>query len=411
MPVNPFPISHSSRTLVSSWRRSVGVAVFLLHIHASVVMATKITTPTLVLDKQRCITNIRRMSEKALDANVRLRPHCKTHACLEIARWMREYGGVQGITVSSLGMAEYFSAEWDDITVAFPVNILEIDTINRLAPKLHRLSILVENVEAVKFLGENLTHPVCVWLKIDCGYGRTGIPADDTDRIQLVLDELKSSGRMEFMGFLTHSGHTYSSKNAKEVLEVHRKATRLLLGLKERYKGEFPRLQLSIGDTPSCSILDASEFKDFDEMRPGNYVFYDAEQASIGSCQTEDIAVAVACPIVAKHPQRMEVILYGGGVHFSKDRMSSQPEGTIFGRPVARKFATSLEWGDVLDGMYLKGVSQEHGKVAVPSELWNDYQVGDLLFVLPVHSCMTADILKHKGYLTTEGTVLSRMTN
>jgi D-serine deaminase-like pyridoxal phosphate-dependent protein len=216
---------------------------------------------------------------------------------------------------------------------------------------------------------------------------------------------------MRFQGFLTHSGHTYNCSEKEQILEIHRETLRLLLELKKRYSHNFPGLQLSVGDTPSCSILDADEFQGIDEMRPGNYVFYDIEQSCIGSCRAEDIAVAVACPIVAKHAQRSEIIIYGGGVHFSKDRVSGQAEGTIFGRVVARTSPTSMDWGDIVHGMYLKGVSQEHGKVVVPSEVWDDYQVGDLLLILPVHSCMTADVLKHKGYLTTEGTHLTRMTN
>lgn len=373
-------------------------------------MATKITTPTLLVDRSKCLANIRRMSDKARSANVRLRPHCKTHACLEIARWMREEGGVQSITVSSLSMAEYFSSEWDDITVAFPVNILEVDKINQISSKIRHLNIMVENSEAITYLEEHLENPVGAWVKIDCGYGRTGIPATDVSRIGTVLEQLKTSRCMRFQGFLTHAGHTYGCSEKEQVLAIHRDTKRLLLALKERYTPMYPELQLSVGDTPSCSILDASEFRDFDEMRPGNFVFYDIEQACIGSCREEDIAVAVACPIVAKHPQRSEIILYGGGVHFSKDRVSGQPEGTIYGRVVASGSSPgSLEWGDIVAGMYLKGVSQEHGKVVVPSAVWDNYQVGDLVLVLPVHSCMTADVLKHKGYLTTEGIHLARM--
>ena len=373
-------------------------------------MATKITTPTLLVDRSKCLANIRRMSDKARSANVRLRPHCKTHACLEIARWMREEGGVQSITVSSLSMAEYFSSEWDDITVAFPVNILEVDKINQISSKIRHLNIMVENSEAITYLEEHLENPVGAWVKIDCGYGRTGIPATDVSRIGTVLEQLKTSRCMRFQGFLTHAGHTYGCSEKEQVLAIHRDTKRLLLALKERFTPMYPELQLSVGDTPSCSILDASEFRDFDEMRPGNFVFYDIEQACIGSCREEDIAVAVACPIVAKHPQRSEIILYGGGVHFSKDRVSGQPEGTIYGRVVASGSSPgSLEWGDIVAGMYLKGVSQEHGKVVVPSAVWDNYQVGDLVLVLPVHSCMTADVLKHKGYLTTEGIHLARM--
>jgi D-serine deaminase-like pyridoxal phosphate-dependent protein len=60
------------------------------------------------------------------------RPHFKTHQSLELGNWFKDYGVTQ-ITVSSLEMAEYFATQWNDITVAFPVNVLEINRINSLA--------------------------------------------------------------------------------------------------------------------------------------------------------------------------------------------------------------------------------------------------------------------------------------
>jgi D-serine deaminase-like pyridoxal phosphate-dependent protein len=379
----------------------------------------------LVVDKRKCLANLRNMMQKAREANIRFRPHCKTHACLEIGKWMKEeedFGGVDCITVSSLSMAEYFasSSEWKDITVAFPVNILEIDTIRRLASQI-QLNILVENVEAVDYLQDHLQEDsnLGVYLKIDTGYGRTGIPAQALDRIDPILERLKSSSsassntKMKFLGFLTHAGHAYHCRSKEEVKQIHDTQTKpLMAALKERYSGQFPDLQLSMGDTPTCSVVSAKDLQLFDEMRPGNFVFYDLEQAAIGACDWKDISVAVACPIVAKHPDRREIVIYGGGVHFSKDRLSGEPEGTIFGRVVQNVSGSSLEWGDVVDGMYARSLSQEHGVIVVPeTQDFDQYPIGGLLFLLPVHSCMTADCLKHKGYLTTDGDWIERMKN
>ncbi len=80
-------------------------------------------------------------------------------------------------------------------------------------------------------------------------------------------------------------------------------------------------LKLSVGDTPGCSLL--PDFPGVDEIRPGNFVFYDAEQLEIGSCASNQIAVALACPIVARHPERNEVVLYGGAIHLSKESFTS----------------------------------------------------------------------------------------
>jgi len=95
-----------------------------------------IQKPTLILDKGKCLQNIKRMSEKVNKSNVNFRPHFKTHQSAVIANWYKKFN-VNSIAVSSVDMAVYFADnDWSDITIAFPVNILEIEKINILAKKL-----------------------------------------------------------------------------------------------------------------------------------------------------------------------------------------------------------------------------------------------------------------------------------
>ena len=359
----------------------------------------KITVPTLLLDEHRCRANIRKMSEKATRSGTFFRPHFKTHQSLTIGRWVKEEG-VTAITVSSLQMAAYFAPEWDDITVAFPVNLLEVDTINRLAAKI-RLNILVENTRSLSFLKEHLTAPVGYFIKIDVGYGRTGLHPTAYQQINELLT-FADAPNLQFKGFLAHAGHTYKCRSAAAILAIHEESRRMMIALKERYQSRFPELIISLGDTPSCSV--AEDFNGIDEIRPGNFVFYDLTQARIGSNTTEQIAVAMACPVVARHPERNELVVYGGGVHFSKDRMEGEPEGAVFGR-VVRQAANG--WGELIPDMYLRSLSQEHGIVKGPPAEVERYQVGDLLWVLPVHSCMAANAMKR--YLTLEGQWVERL--
>ena len=105
-------------------------------------------------------------------------------------------------------MAKYFSGEWNDITVAFPVNILEIETINELASKI-TLNIQLENFESAAFLSENLRANVGCFIKIDVGTHRTGMNPKNTGSIEAVMDVIDSCDHMKFRGFLAHSGHSY----------------------------------------------------------------------------------------------------------------------------------------------------------------------------------------------------------
>jgi len=348
---------------------------------------TMITKPTLLLDKQKCKRNIAMMFSKAKTNHVSFRPHFKTHQSLEIGRWFKELG-VDKITVSSLEMAQYFSTEWDDITVAFPVNILEIETINQLSEKI-TLQLLVESMETASYLALNTKHKIGIFIKIDVGYHRTGLSPTSTQQIDEILAEIRASSTLSFKGFLTHAGHTYLCRTKDEILSIHHTSRGILTGLKAKYTDRYPDLIISIGDTPSCSVAD--NFSGIDEIRPGNFVFYDLTQQQIGACSFDQIAVAMACPIVSIHPERNEVVIYGGGVHFAKDRLEVDPIGTIYGIVVEQ---IEERWGGPIPGMYLKSLSQEHGIISVPQPFITKYKIGDLLYILPVHSCMTANEMK-----------------
>ena len=178
-----------------------------------------IRVPTLFLDPVRCKKNIAKMAAKARRNNVAFRPHVKTHQSLAVARWLKEEG-VAKITVSSLKMAAYFAQEWDDITVAFPTNILEIETINTLASKI-QLNLCVENVEVLEFLKNHLKAPVGIFLKMDIGYNRTGIAVDRFSLIDQLLSQMDQTPMLQFKGFLGHAGHSYQCRSKEAIEAVH----------------------------------------------------------------------------------------------------------------------------------------------------------------------------------------------
>jgi D-serine deaminase-like pyridoxal phosphate-dependent protein len=340
------------------------------------------------------------MLEKAKRNKVRFRPHFKTHQSHEIGTWFRDTG-VDAITVSSLSMAEYFAADnWNDITVAFPVNLLEMETINRLAEHI-TLNLLVESAEVVNLLNRGLLYHINVFIKIDIGNHRTGIAFDNLEQIESVLEAAEIAEHITFAGFLSHAGHSYDAKSLIELGMIHYETIERLKRLKEFYFLRYPNLILSTGDTPTCSVMD--DFSGIDEIRPGNFVFYDLMQSKIGSCSTDRIAVAMACPVVSIHKERNEMIIYGGAVHFSKERIDDPVNGSIYGIAVKE---SQEGWGEPIERMYLAKLSQEHGIVHVPPDLIDNYHIGDIIMILPVHSCLTSQSMK--AYFTTDGKIISR---
>ena len=361
-----------------------------------------IIEPTLLLDVHKCRSNIRRMAQKARKSGVQFRPHFKTHQSHEIGEWFREEG-VDKITVSSLKMAMYFAdSEWTDITVAFPVNVLEIERINQLAARIS-LQLLCESIESAQFLRENITTEVGIFIKIDNGYHRTGIDPEDEQKIDQLIQLIIEAPLLSFKGFLSHAGHSYAARSYEEIKKVHESSLRITDTLFEKYESTYPGISMSVGDTPTCSVME--DFGKSTEIRPGNFVFYDLAQAQIGSCKKEEIAVAMACPVVAVHPSRNKLIIYGGGVHFSKDqRMHPHNAHPYFGLVVDKGID---HWSIPANPAYISSLSQEHGIISGTQEFIQQHQVGDLLYILPIHSCMTANLMK--SYTTMDGKIISRL--
>jgi len=357
-----------------------------------------ITQPTLILDKQKCLRNIQRMSDKAKKHNVKLRPHFKTHQSKEIGNWVKSFG-INSITVSSVSMAEYFAdAGWKNITIAFPFNILEIEKANNLAKKI-KLNLLIENFKTFKFLNKNLKSNIGFFIKIDTGYHRSGFSWDDSEKINEILEAAKNSSKLNFIGFLTHSGQTYHAKSKKEILQIHFDSIKKMNSLKEKYIQDFANIEISIGDTPSCSI--AEDFKGVDEIRPGNFILYDLMQYKLGSCSIQDIAVSLACPVVSIHKERDEIIVYGGGVQLSKEFLTDKNGNKNFGYIInfqENNFSLPVK------NTFVKSLSQEHGIIKTNPDFISKIKIGDVIGILPIHACMTVSAMKN--YLTFDGEVL-----
>jgi len=352
-------------------------------------MIPQITVPTLILDLKQCRQNIQKMVQKSTENQVVIRPHFKTHQSHEVGRLFREQG-VEQITVSSLRMAEYFAEDgWKDITVAFPVNILEIERINKLA-RLVQLNLIVEHPDTVDFLAAQAQAPINIFVEINAGNNRSGKNWNDLPFIERIVEALAKSTLLTFKGFLGHAGQSYFARGAEEILKSHHSSIELMNKIRAHFSSSYPNLIISLGDTPTCSV--AKDFNGIDEIRPGNFVFYDVTQTIIGSCTEAEIAVALACPVVALAPERNEIIVYGGGVHLSKDRVVRADGKTIFG--------LLGQWTD--DGWeviteqetYIRGLSQEHGVIKTSPERVAQTKIGDIVPILPVHSCMCADLMK-----------------
>ncbi|OEK01689.1 hypothetical protein BFP97_09245 [Roseivirga sp. 4D4] len=359
-------------------------------------MIEKITRPTLLLDTQKMEANINFMVEKADRLNVKLIPHFKTHQSKQIARFFSDRG-IDAITVSSVEMAEYFvESGWRDITVAFPFNRLEVEVINGFVQQGVKVKLLVTDVDTVSFLRENLVGQVSLFIELDAGYNRSGVSTERIDEVQAIALEMDKSEKTHFYGLYCHPGNTYHSDSIEGIKILWADAIKKVNAVREALSSFGRELIVRMGDTPGCAVVD--DMDGVDEMGPGNFVFYDLVMNYLNVCDESDIAVAVACPIVAKSEARNELVIHGGAVHFSKDHLFDKGENRFFGEMVVLNEAG---WSNIIPNAKLISLSQEHGIIKVSDELLETLQVGDVIGILPIHSCLTANLMRE--YLTLEG--------
>ncbi|MBC6366036.1 alanine racemase [Algoriphagus sp. AK58] len=355
----------------------------------------RITSPTLLINEKITRANLQKMAAKADRHGKSLVPHWKTAQSHEIGRWAQEYG-IQEVTASSIKLAEYLCGQgWDNIHIAFPFNVREIGRLDRLAEN-QSISVQIVNPVTAQLMADQLTKSIGFFIEIDAGYGRTGVHISDFETIDEILKIANTSPFLHFKGFYLHPGHTYYGVDKAKIHEESREALHLL---KEKYQLAYPNLITRLGDTPGCAVME--EFGDVDELGPGNFVFFDLMQVQLGSCRKEDIAVCLAVPVVDINLERKEILVHGGGVHLSKDVLVNPDGSKNFGEVV---LLDENGWTIPAHYSYLKSISQEHGVIKASDELLAEVQIGDLLGILPVHSCMTADCMGE--YLSLDGRIV-----
>ena len=359
-----------------------------------------IKTPGLVLDLTRVRRNAARMSDVAKRNNVCLRPHIKTHKCIEVAKLQTD-GHDGAITVSTLAEARAFAKRgFSDITYGVPIERGKFEDAVEILKGRVKLNLLTDDAETVKALDEaagKVGVKFDVFLKIDCGTHRVGVEPDTNEALEIPR-KISDSPNLHFAGILTHAGHSYDVKTKEQILDVARHERDVMAALAEKLRGDGIEVPtVSIGSTPTMSTVD--HLNGIDEIRPGNYIFFDNYQATLGSCSFEDTALTVLAAVV--HKDQKKLVVDAGAIALSKDR------GPVGLDP-------SCGYGRVLDlegaatGMRVTGMSQEHGEIeANGSKSFEQFKVGDRVRILANHSCLTA--AQHSHYNVIEnGNIVDR---
>ncbi|PWK11336.1 alanine racemase [Tumebacillus permanentifrigoris] len=372
-------------------------------------------TPAVVVHQAKVVQNIQEMAEFARAHGVRVRPHLKTHKTWEIAELQRAAGAV-GLTCAKLGEAEVFLERGArDVLVAYPL----------VGPKIQRLFALqarypeavvqtmTDSLAQARLLSDAaVAHErrLKLWVKVDSGLKRCGI-TPGVAAAELVRQVVQLPG-IELQGLLTHAGHAYGASSPEQVRAIGEYEAMCLLETVQvlsdegRGAGEtaetagvsdvldaasavtWNSLAISVGSTPTVRVSGA--VPGVTEIRPGNYVFYDATQVQLGVVPVDRVALRVFTRVVSR-PAPDRLVIDAGAKTLALDRgahgsTTLQGYGLIVGH----------------DDAVIERLSEEHGVVRIPSD--SPIQVGDLFEVIPNHACPVANLTDQLKVLQPDGT-------
>ncbi len=345
-----------------------------------------LSTPCLLLDRDRLVRNLARMQAIADRLGVALRPHLKTAKSVEVAR-LAVAAGAKGLTVSTLKEAEYFAGHgFHDLFYAVSIVGRHVPRLLQLARSGVVVQAGVDSAEAARqVVAAAGATPLAFRIEIDCGEARGGLGPDAPELLEVA--RLLTAGGHRLMGVFTHAGHSYDVRDVESRRAVARQEQAAVLAAKARLVAAgFACETVSCGSTPSA--VNAEPVPGVTELRAGVYQFGDLFQAGVGSHGLEDIAVSVLATVIRKRPDKNTLLIDAGAFALSKDRATATLGPGLdagFGR-LADESGALIE-----PPLYVKHAYQEHGLVTSASPIdYHRFPLGARVRVLPNHACPTA---------------------
>jgi len=322
-------------------------------------------TPYLFVDTDVLDHNLHAMAATARELGIALRPHAKTHKYPPLGLRQLELGAL-GLTLATVSEAEVFAdGGCTDIFLAYPIWAAgrRGTRLTALAERV-RLRIGVDSAEAATVLA-NAVPGADVLVEVDSGHHRSGVAPREAPEVALAA----SRAGLRVLGAFTFPGHGYGPGNRNrgaadeaDTLAAADHALRAAgFDVEVRSGGSTPTAALSVGATLT-------------EMRPGSYVFNDAQQLETGSCNWADVALYVISTVVSRRGQ--QAILDAGTKVLGADRPHwTTGYGRLPEHPDAR----------------ITALSEHHASVLFPDDE-PPPALGTRLRLIPNHSCTAVNL-------------------
>ncbi|OAA73478.1 Alanine racemase [Cordyceps fumosorosea ARSEF 2679] len=412
-----------------------------------------VPTPALVLDRAKMRRHCESLSAATEALGVDFRAHVKTHKTVEGTRLQVGQAKLVKLVASTIAEIEHllpllqeYQQQGRQVNILYGIPLPQ-SQISRLAaiglqlgPK--SLSVLVDHADQLKFVSrfhDEANFPAGVYVKVDTGYHRAGLPPWGLNKDSLLSDlvTLDAKGIVDFVGLYSHSSLSYNdSTPAQAMANLEAEITGCMDAMATNH-GLFPEnksLVISVGASPQVSAVENLLDEDSElspaaqslravmqfvaggtqhgirtslELHAGVYSILDVQQlstrcrAKLGDYEDE-IAISVVSEVCSVYNngerEQPEVLVAAGVLALGREPCAAYKGWGVVDRSTFPPKANANRQ------LIVSRVSQEHSILAWDSSS-NDASggqipltVGQSIRIYPNHACITV----HTGHDTKE---------
>ncbi|KAH8691597.1 putative serine dehydratase domain-containing protein [Talaromyces proteolyticus] len=395
--------------------------------------------PAVVLDRAIIKRNCDRMLQAVKSLDVGFRTHVKTHKTQEVAQLqVGEENTDANFVVSTIQEIDHLlplfkklknRGRMVNVLYGIPLVPSKVTRLATLAKELGEKSItvMIDHPDQLSYLSKfhNIAKfPAYVFLKVDTGYHRAGLPptALNKDGLLEKLAEAEKSGLARFLGVYSHSSLSYTATTSEEAM-TH--LTKEIVGCNEAVKHNLdllPRnreLIISVGATPqvlSCQNLlsdsNSSSSPEAEtlkallrdpldgaaqvkiELHAGVYPILDMQQISTNAITPgrleDDIAISVIAEVSSVYNNgersKPEALVAAGTLALGREPCASYPGWGIISSWRRASAAASR--------LIVERISQEHAIISWENSTGQSsteipLQIGQAVRIYPNHACVT----------------------
>lgn len=340
-----------------------------------------VPSPRLLVNPDAIRSNVQRMLRIA-GSPERLRPHVKTHKMPAVME-LQIAAGIRKCKVATLAEAEMAAAAGtQDILWAYPPVGPNIAALKTLAGRFPQASFAaaVDAPEAVAGLAavfSDSSEPLRVFIDVDCGMHRTGVPFGEP--LLRLRDAIEKEAGLALDGLHLYDGHLHDPSLTKRQAQTRE----IISQLKEQLAHDGWRRDLTVvaGGSPTFAIW-ASETEW--ECSPGTPLLWDIGYGRAYPDLDFEIAAALLTRVISRP---------------APDRLCFD----LGHKAVAAESPLELRlWFPSFPDAEIISQSEEH--LVIQTDRARDAAIGDPFCVLPKHICPTVALHDH-AYLVEKGVV------